>query len=253
MRHGYGEFIEKNGVGKQRARGLLLPLPQPPPAGSIVGTFEHGLPCGDAVRVMASGAKYSGGFVAGLYCGRGSALFFDGSCYEGEWEAGLRSHRGRWVHEHCDHAPPGVLRKVFEAVMAVVGGSAEGVLEGEQGDDELRTRADAARHGDYPAAATQMPTTVSAAQTAPAAAVTPPDVLSTPIPGKIGGNGALDAGASGNPSGSPPPLPRASSRTTFWFPIPWSARSLRRLQGTRPLTCRAKCCTRFCHSTIDNV
>jgi hypothetical protein len=67
MRHGYGEFIEKNGVGKQRARGLLLPLPQPPPAGSIVGTFEHGLPCGDAVRVMASGAKYSGGFVAGLY------------------------------------------------------------------------------------------------------------------------------------------------------------------------------------------
>jgi hypothetical protein len=36
--------------------------------GSIVGTFVNGLPSGNAVRVMASGAKYSGGFIEGLHC-----------------------------------------------------------------------------------------------------------------------------------------------------------------------------------------
>ena len=54
-------------VSVSSAQGAFSFLALSRPAGSIVGTFEHGLPCGDAVRVMASGAKYSGGFVAGLY------------------------------------------------------------------------------------------------------------------------------------------------------------------------------------------
>ena len=33
----------------------------------------------------------------------------------------------------------------------------------------------------------------------------PPDILFAPVPGKRGGDGALDAGKGGNPSGAPPP------------------------------------------------
>ena len=164
-------------------------------AGSIVGTFENGLPSGNAVRVMASGAKYSGGFIEGLYNGSGSALFFDGSLYEGGWESGLRCNQGRWVHEDASHVPPEVLGMVFEAVRGVIGGAGGGAhaigAAADVGDD----RDDAAETSASPS---------PPPPSAPAPPLLPPDILFAPVPGKMGGDGALDAGKGGNPSGAPP-------------------------------------------------
>jgi hypothetical protein len=171
-----------------------------------VGTFVNGLPSGDAVRIMASGAKYSGGFSEGLYSGRGSALFFDGSHYEGEWDSGLRSRWGRWIHADASQVAPEVLGKVFDAVKAVIGGD-EVQKTAQQNDGSSPVSG-----SDYFGTHTNTVTNDNDSLPPPPPAAThssvlpPPDVLSNPIPGKIGGDGALDAGRAGNPSGPPPPL-----------------------------------------------
>jgi hypothetical protein len=211
MRHGFGEFIENNGVGamspsiasfKISFRSCCRQLF----AGSIIGTFLNGLPSGSAVRIMASGAKYSGGFVHGLYCGRGSALFFDGSSYVGEWDSGLRQRSGRWMHSDSDHQAPEVLGKVFEAVKRVMleRAGAEMAPEhrdahalpapgcsdlGDNGDDATATAADF------------KPSSVSSTASSHHPLPLPPDSFFVSAPGKMGGEGALDAGRAGNPSG----------------------------------------------------
>jgi hypothetical protein len=147
--------------------------------------------------------RYSGGFVEGLYCGRGTALFFDGSHYEGEWDSGLRSRWGRWVHASADHEAPEVLGKVYEAVKAVIGSCDR--LEGElRGADCLSPLVSGSSHA-ATAAQPSTPPALAPNATGQQGHPPPPDVLSNPVPGKIGGDGALDAGQAGNPSGSAPP------------------------------------------------
>ena len=157
---------------------------------------------------MASGAKYSGGFAEGLYSGRGSALFFDGSHYEGEWDSGLRSRWGRWVHADASQVAPEVLGKVFDAVKAVIGG--DEVQKTAQQNDGSSPVSGSDYFGTHTNTVTNdsLPPPPPPASTATHSSVLPPpDVLSNPIPGKIGGDGALDAGRAGNPSGPPTPLP----------------------------------------------
>lgn len=183
-----------------------------------MGTFVNGLPSGDAVRIMASGAKYSGGFADGLYSGRGSALFFDGSHYEGEWDSGLRSRWGRWVHADASQVAPEVLGKVFDAVKAVVGGDElQKTVRRNDGSSPV-FGSDFSNFGTHANAVTNeslppLPPPASAATHS--SVLPPPDVLTNPIPGKIGGDGALDAGRAGNPSGPPPPTP-----PTFFLLLP---------------------------------
>jgi hypothetical protein len=108
------------------------------------------------------------------------------------------------VHADAGHVPPEVLGKVFNAVKAVLSGDVE-VNSGQQltaalSDDDTHqvfNQEDVAASSS-PSAAAQTPIT-AASLSAP-----PPDVLTNPIPGKIGGEGALDAGRAGNPSGTRP-------------------------------------------------
>jgi hypothetical protein len=80
------------------------------------------------------------------------------------------------------------------------GNAAQCALEDQQDVNQPQSSAD---NRDNFTASTQT-SSLSAAETATAPTVIPHDFLSIPIPGKIGGSGALDAGPAGNPSGISP-------------------------------------------------
>jgi hypothetical protein len=121
------------------------------------------------------------------------------------------------VHADADHVPPEVLGKVFNAVKAAIGGdvaveSGAAALSVDGAHDVARLEGIASTIATEPA----LPTPSAALQahaTAASHSPPPPDVLSTPNPFKIGGDGALDAGRAGNPSGTFPNLQTPSSST----------------------------------------
>jgi hypothetical protein len=107
-----------------------------------------------------------------------------------------------------------VLKNVFDAVMGVFGG--DGGLDAAHGVfvQSSVSEADDGAERDWSrdqSAAAPESSTLSSSATAAAAPSPPPDIVCAPVPGKIGGDGALDAGSAGNPSGTTTPARRPRS------------------------------------------